>query len=102
MSDQRSASKQIQAPGAGEAESRVLLLAPTERDAQASRSVLGAAGIPCVRCDRLDVLCEQIALGAGVVIVPEEILLADTGGRLSRAIAAQPVWSDLPLIVLTR
>jgi len=90
------------APPRPEAERRVLLLAPTERDAQASRAVLGEAGIPCARCDGLYLLCEQIPAGAGAVIVPEEVLVADGSECLATAIRHQPVWSDLPVIVLSR
>lgn len=83
-------------------ERRVLLLAPTTKDAQASRVILSGAGLECEICGDLDGLCSEIAAGAAVVIVPEEIVLADTDGQLHAAILRQPVWSDLPVIVLSR
>jgi two-component system CheB/CheR fusion protein len=84
------------------AEGRVLLLAPTARDAQASRSVLSGAGIECALCTGLDHLCAEIAIGAAAIIVPEEVVLADLGERLPGALRQQPVWSDLPVILLSR
>ena len=39
--------------------------------------------------------------GAGTLIVSEEALTADADGLLA-CVAAQPVWSDLPMIVLSR
>jgi two-component system CheB/CheR fusion protein len=86
----------------GPAEGRVLLLAPTARDAQASRSVLSGAGIECTLCTGLDHLCAEIAVGAAAIIVPEEVVLADSGEQLYRALRQQPAWSDLPVIVLSR
>jgi len=86
----------------GPAEGRVLLLAPTARDAQASRSVLSGAGIECTLCMGLDHLCAEIAAGAAAIIVPEEVVLADSGEQLHEALQKQPVWSDLPVIVLAR
>jgi two-component system CheB/CheR fusion protein len=86
----------------GVAEGRVLLLAPTTRDAQASRSVLSAAGIECTLCNGLDHLCAEIHAGAAAVIVPEEVVLADVAEQLHGALLRQPVWSDLPVIVLSR
>lgn len=99
--DNHAGSEEPRAEGP-ESERRVLLLAPTERDTEASRAVLGAAGIACTRCDHLELLCEEIQAGAGAVIVPEEIVLADGPERLAQAIRCQPVWSDLPVIVLSR
>ena len=83
-------------------ERRVLLLAPTARDAQASRKILGTAGLECALCESLDGLRAEIASGAGVIILPEEAVLADIEGALHQALRRQPVWSDLPVIVLSR
>jgi signal transduction histidine kinase/ActR/RegA family two-component response regulator len=80
---------------------RVLMLAPTARDREASVRVFSGAGLHCMPCVDLDVLCAEIAKGAAAVIVPEEIVLADRIEALSRALSQQPVWSDLPVIVLS-
>jgi signal transduction histidine kinase len=83
-------------------EGQVVLLAPTERDAQACRMILDGAGIGCTFCRDLADLCGRVRAGAAAVIVPEEVVLADTAGNLVRAVRNQPVWSDLPVIVLSR
>ena len=81
---------------------RVLLLAPTPRDGEASRSLLASAGITCVLCADVKALCGETAAGAAAVIIPEEIVVAETAERLAQMVRQQPVWSDLPVIVLTR
>jgi PAS domain S-box-containing protein len=81
---------------------RVLLLAPTMRDGQASRALLASAGIDCVLCTDLTDLCGQTAQGAAALIVPEEVVQADDAEELAQALHRQPVWSDLPVIVLSR
>ena len=80
----------------------VVLLAPTVRDGRASRAILESAGIQCTLCHDLAGLCELVRSGPAAVIVPEEVVLADAGENLARAIRCQPVWSDLPVIVLSR
>ena len=81
---------------------RVVLLAPTARDGAASRDVLASAGVECAVCGSIEGLCREVAAGADVVLLPEEAVLADAGGELARLIARQPVWSDLPVVVLSR
>jgi signal transduction histidine kinase/CheY-like chemotaxis protein len=88
-------------PERASAERRVLLLAPTARDAEASCAVFDAANIECEPCKGLDQLCAEIAAGAAALLVPEEVVLADVAERLRGALRRQPVWSDLPVIVLS-
>ena len=83
-------------------DARVLLLAPTLRDGDASRRLLAGVGIDCVLCDDLDCLCREVAAGAAAAILPEETVLADAVDQLARVLRQQPVWSDLPVIVLSR
>ena len=85
----------------GAAESRVLVLAPTARDAAATRDLLAAAAIPCQLCADLGAVCREASAGAGAAVLTAEAVLADAGGRLPAWLAAQPAWSHLPLIVLT-
>ena len=81
----------------------VLLLAPTTRDGEASRTLLASAGIACRLCDDLAHLCVAAADGdVAAIVLPEELVLADGGDALAAALAGQPVWSDLPVIVLSR
>jgi PAS domain S-box-containing protein len=82
------------------AEKRVLLLPPTRRDAEALHKVLSGVGIECTVCPDMDVLCAQIEVGAGMVLVSEEALAADAT-PLVACVKEQPVWSDLPVVVLS-
>lgn len=82
-------------------ESRVLLLPPTQRDAEVIGRVLAAANIECVVCPDMTVLCNEIAHGLAAVLVSEEALALEPD-RLIACIHGQPVWSDLSTIVLSR
>jgi PAS domain S-box-containing protein len=82
-------------------ENRVLLLAPTAKDAAAAEGLFASIGISFLICKNLGEICREIDEGAGVAIVPDEMILNDREGCLARALANQAPWSDLPLIVLT-
>lgn len=89
------------APASQPEEFRVLLLPPTSRDAAAIGKVLAGDDIACVVCPTMALLCEELNQLAGVVILSEESITAGAE-CLAQFIAAQPVWSDLPIIVLSR
>lgn len=80
---------------------RTLILGPTVKDAQITGSILESEGISCYICSSLLDLCNQIAAGAGIAIVPEEAILSDDTGCLHNLLRSQPAWSDFPLLVLT-
>ena len=82
-------------------ETRALVLPPTSADAVAIEALLNAHRIGC--CIERDVenLCERMREGAGTVILSEEALIAHSS-TLRACIDEQPVWSDLPIIVLSR
>lgn len=82
-------------------EMRVLLVPTTARDANAIGKVLQRANIECQACSNLSALCTALGNGAAVVLVSEESL-RDGHRQLAACIASQPVWSDLPVIVLSR
>ena len=82
------------------ADLRVLLLAPTQRDAQAIASVCAPEGIETVPCASIAHVCAILDEGAGALVLAEESL-ADPDALLA-GLARQPVWSDLPIIILSR
>src|SRR3954452_16148446 len=88
--------------GVHDLERRVLVLAPTERDAQNTTRILQRQGIGSTVCRDIDALCREIAIGAGAVVLTEETLGAAHLARLVAVIEAQPHWSDLPFVALTR
>jgi PAS domain S-box-containing protein len=80
-------------------EQRVLMLAPTEKDAALARSVLGRARVVVCCCRDLDTVCNELETGASAVLLPEEAVQGDTS-RLTGWLADQPPWSDLPVLVM--
>ncbi|MGG5817284.1 sensor histidine kinase [Falsiroseomonas sp. HW251] len=88
-------------PGAGL--DMLLLLDPRGRDAEVvSRLLLGIAGGSRV-CAGLDDLAASAGDDrVGLALVAEETLRGRDLGPLRAALAAQPPWSDLPFVVLTR
>ena len=82
-------------------ERRVLILAPTGRDAQLTQSVLAEVGIRSTPCADLANLGREMAEGAGALLLSEEAIMSESdmfflGERLAR----QPPWSDLPVLLL--
>jgi PAS domain S-box-containing protein len=82
-------------------ERRLLVLAPTGRDAPLTGTLLAEAGIRCTLCTDLPHLASELAQGAGAILISEEAIPTEQqlyflGERLSR----QPPWSDLPVLLL--
>ncbi len=80
---------------------RVLLLPPTSRDAEVLQRLLTREGFECEVCRSLPDVCERIGKGVGTIFVSEESLYSGHE-QLAESVAAQPVWSDLPIIVLSK
>jgi signal transduction histidine kinase len=85
-----------------ELERRILVLAPTVRDAANTSKILGTAGIATNVCADVEALCSELKIGAGAVIVTEETLAPGPMARLASFLGRQPTWSDLPFIAVTR
>ncbi|HEX4959871.1 MAG TPA: ATP-binding protein [Thermoanaerobaculia bacterium] len=83
-------------------ESRVLVLAPTGRDAVLACQLLTSMAVPSHPCENSEELFREIPAGAGAVILADEALQPGTIQGLLEVLSAQPPWSDLPLIVFTR
>ncbi|HYT33340.1 MAG TPA: HAMP domain-containing sensor histidine kinase, partial [Thermoanaerobaculia bacterium] len=82
-------------------ENRVLLLAPTGRDALLARRVLAEAGIGACVCTSLHELQLGIREGAGAVLVTEDGLSVTAVAELAEVLANQPTWSNLPVLVFS-
>jgi signal transduction histidine kinase len=80
---------------------RVLLLTPTGRDSMLISQTLLSAGIRPHTCLSIEEVIKAIEEGCGSLLVAEEALSSEWVEQLGRALAAQPAWSDLPIIVLT-
>jgi PAS domain S-box-containing protein len=83
-------------------EKRVLILAPSGVDSDVAEGLLARRTFHTVSCESLDRLSEEIARGAGVVVMTEEALTGAGIDRLGDLLKNQPPWSDLPVLVLTR
>ena len=81
-------------------EERVLLLAPTGRDAQLLSRSLEQSGFRAGVCPDMDALCSAIEAGAAVAVVAEEGLSGPHSRRLEETLARQESWSDLPVMIL--
>ena len=83
-------------------EQRVLLLAPTSKDAAMTERILGQAGVTCASCSDLAQVCRELDRGVAAVILPEEVVVHETHREFGRWLAHQPAWSDLPVLILSR
>jgi PAS domain S-box-containing protein len=79
---------------------RILLLAPTGRDAGLLASILTQNGFKPGICPDMAALCATLEEGGAVAIIAEEALAGAASGRFDAMLSAQPSWSDLPIIIL--
>jgi signal transduction histidine kinase len=82
-------------------EGRVLVLAPTGRDALLLSRTLAAANMQAEICSDSSELLEMLGHGAASAIVAEEALSPDAVNGLGNWLTSQPAWSGMPFIVLT-
>ena len=88
-------------PTSFQSDYRVLVLAPFGKDAVLVREVLERSGIPVGVVANAGVIARCVAGGAGAAVVAEEALDREGIRLLGHSVAAQPAWSDFPIIVLT-
>ena len=82
-------------------ERRVLILAPTGRDALLLARSLGAVEIRAEVCPDLTHLQESLQQGAAALLIAEESLHGHEVNTLGEWLTNQPAWSDLPVIIIT-
>jgi signal transduction histidine kinase/ActR/RegA family two-component response regulator len=83
------------------AEMRIVVLPPTHADGVAIEKLLVQAGTAVKVAPDIPGVCKAITSGAGALILSEEAVLADSNELLD-CLAMQPVWSDLPVVILSR
>ena len=83
-------------------ETRILLRTAISRDARMATAVLHRAGMASLACLDNIALTEELARGAGALILSEETLNGANAVALTEALAAQAPWSDVPVLVLAR
>jgi signal transduction histidine kinase/ActR/RegA family two-component response regulator len=89
-------------PRSSNPEERVLVLAPTQKDASLARSIFERAGVECLCCTDLEAVCMELKSGAAALLLAEEAIVQEQSEKLAAWLASQPPWSDLPLLVLAR
>ncbi len=83
-------------------EQRLLMRAATAKDAVMAAEVLHRAHIDTRACADLPELIVALGRGAGALVLAEECSLEPSFSDLAAALAKQPPWSDIPVIVLAR
>lgn len=81
---------------------RVLFLPQNPHDAHTAEEIFEEEEIDLVCCSSLSKVVAELGRGVGAVVVAEEQLRDGALDRLIELIEAQPTWSDLPLLVITR
>jgi signal transduction histidine kinase len=79
---------------------RVLLLPPTRRDGEVTRELLRQAAVECVVCADPQDASEQVHQGVGALLLTEHALADRRMRALLDALAAQPAWSDIPVVLM--
>src|SRR4051812_36359260 len=89
-------------PGAiSEVGERVLMLAPTPRDAAMARSILAESGFMTEVFESYADLARALEEGAGAIILMEEFFALKDAAGLRELLGRQPAWSSLAMIVLS-
>lgn len=81
---------------------RVLLNAPTRRDADVTRRALASVGVGCTVCLSLAELIERIDDGVGALMLTDRVLADREFGALLVALDRQPSWSSVPIVLLAQ
>jgi signal transduction histidine kinase len=80
---------------------RILILAPIGRDTAMTARFLGEENLSPKVCASIEELCREITAGSGLAFITGEALTSEAVRCMIEALAGQPKWSDLPLVVLT-
>lgn len=79
---------------------RILVVAPTKRDGAITQSLLAKAGIGCFVCGDMREMACEIDSGADALLLTGEALASPDFEKILKALAHQPSWSDLAVVVL--
>src|SRR6476619_1641703 len=88
------------ASSGGPHDERVLLLAPTAKDAAMTQHLFAGIGVTCTPSLTVEGLCAEVAAGAGAVVLTEHALALPDVGAFTELLRRHPKWSDLPVVVL--
>ena len=80
---------------------RAIVLAPMGRDGSLALMMLNEAGYSGIVASNLGQVCEELAQGAGLLIIAAEALRGVDLEPLLEQLHQQPAWSDLPIVLMT-
>jgi len=92
----------VSAAEAPKIEQRILVLAPTSKDATLTQEILARAGVSCIICNDLAQICSQLDQGAAAVLLAEEQIGDYRQDCLVDWLRRQSPWSDVPILLLAR
>jgi signal transduction histidine kinase len=78
------------------------MVAPTRRDADVTCRLLERSAVQCDACGGLGSLAAEMQGGVGAILLTDSALLDAAYGAFQKALSAQPAWSDVPIVLLTR
>ena len=81
---------------------RILIVAPTGRDAQLAAESLRRQGLCSLVCEDLVQMCDEFRRGAGALLIAEEAMFPRELPSFIDCLSLQPPWSDVPILLLTR
>ncbi|MEP7061523.1 MAG: ATP-binding protein [Betaproteobacteria bacterium] len=79
---------------------RVLLAAPTARDAEVTQAILAKAQIACVACRDLRQLAREIEGGVGAIVLTADALGTHDIDQVVAMLDREPAWSEPPIVLL--
>jgi signal transduction histidine kinase len=87
--------------GAPAISERAIILAPLGRDSTLALMMLNEAGFSGIVAGHLQMLCDELEQGAGLLIVAAEAMHGIDLEPLLTHLQHQPAWSDLPIVLMT-
>jgi signal transduction histidine kinase/CheY-like chemotaxis protein len=81
---------------------RVLLLAPTRPDREATLDLLTHAGISSLACDNAQSVALETKCDVGAIVMTDAAFTDPQIDQLTAALSQQLPWSDVPIILLCR
>jgi signal transduction histidine kinase len=91
----------LQPPPPSSSQETILILAPSGRDAEMAAALFAREGWPAAACPDFAALLRELTEPRGALLLAEEALSAERMPQLIGVLAAQPEWSDLPIVLLT-
>ena len=81
---------------------RSLIVAPHADDAERTQAILEGANLSAFICPDVDALAAEMERGVGTLITTDDALTPPMLDRVRHLLEDQGIWSDLPIVVLTR